>query len=104
MKKFILNLARRLKRRATPPPERSHLALDRLTAWECTMLSNGGCPDCGLRNNFLAGPRGGVAQNFACGGCGSEFNDLGPCGVTRISTPGSPDRERLRTVYRFNLT
>lgn len=31
------------------------------------------CPDCGS-DDLLAGPRGGAAQNVACGNCYSEFN------------------------------
>lgn len=31
------------------------------------------CPDCGS-TKLLAGPRGGAAQNAACGQCYSEFN------------------------------
>jgi hypothetical protein len=55
------------------PRERSLMRLERdveLTAWfkqhEC-------CPDCGS-NEFIGGPRGGLAQNMTCSGCGSEYN------------------------------
>lgn len=32
------------------------------------------CPDCKHVGSMLAGPRGGAAQNCACGNCLSEFN------------------------------
>ncbi len=42
------------------------------------------CPDCG-GCLFLEGPHGGLSVNFKCKNCGSEFNDMGPFGVERIS-------------------
>lgn len=38
-------------------------------------LDAGQCPDCGS-HEMIGGPRGGAAQNFACGACLSEFNLL----------------------------
>ena len=40
------------------------------------------CPDC-KGKEFLAGPRGGIAQNVKCAGCGSCFN-VTPFSVQRI--------------------
>jgi hypothetical protein len=34
---------------------------------------NESCPDCG-GFTFRPGPRGGIAQNVECAGCGSRFN------------------------------
>jgi hypothetical protein len=36
-------------------------------------MSDGICPDCDGRI-FRPGPRGGIAQNIECVGCGSRFN------------------------------
>lgn len=43
------------------------------------------CPDCGL--NVHEGPHGGLSVNWICvnSECGSQFNDMGPFGVERIS-------------------
>lgn len=90
-------------KRLPPEPQRSLRRGDRLTVDELTLLANGVCPDCDLRAACRAGPGGGSLGNFACAGCGSEFNDLGPFGVERLSTPGEPDRDRLRTVYGANV-
>lgn len=43
---------------------------DEVTVW---FQQNGVCPDCG-EASFIPGPRGGLAQNMTCSGCGSEFN------------------------------
>ena len=40
-------------------------------------------PDCG-DNNFLAGPRGGRAQNIMCNTCKSKFNVTPPWFAERI--------------------
>jgi len=45
------------------------------------------CPFCGNKG-FLAGPRGGRAQNFKCSDCGAAFNNMGPFGVDLLSEPG----------------
>jgi hypothetical protein len=39
------------------------------------------CPCCNAHKRFLAGPRGGFAQNFACGECGTRFNNLSVFGI-----------------------
>lgn len=72
-------------------PIRSGKDGEELTEWELEELRSGRCPDCG-RKGFLAGPEGGLSQNFRCGspGCGSRFNSL-MRGVERISD-ASPDR------------
>jgi len=46
------------------------------------------CPDC-EEDEFIEGPHGGFSINFKCANklCGSEFNDLGPFGIERISVP-----------------
>ncbi len=36
-------------------------------------FDRGQCPDCHGRH-IVPGPRGGLSQNFACGGCGARFN------------------------------
>jgi hypothetical protein len=41
-----------------------------LTSW---FRQSGCCPDCGGAE-FVPGPRGGLAQNMKCSGCGSEYN------------------------------
>lgn len=41
-------------------------------------LCMGVCPDCG-KDEFLAGPCGGLCQNIKCAVCGSEFNFCPPC-------------------------
>ncbi len=33
-----------------------------------------GCPDCGQTDKWLAGPSGGMSQNYKCGVCQSKFN------------------------------
>jgi hypothetical protein len=40
---------------------------------QCDCITVGHCPDCNHRG-FVLGPRGGLAQNIECGGCGSRFN------------------------------
>lgn len=40
------------------------------------------CPFCG-GDYFLAGPRGGLSQNFKCRDCGAVFNDT-PFGIELI--------------------
>lgn len=74
----LAGLASRLLGRSEQPddaPKPSLMRLDdsaSLTAWFSGQES---CPDCGGQE-FLAGPRGGLAQNMKCGTrrCGSEFN------------------------------
>ena len=44
------------------------------------------CPFCN-NNLFLAGPEGGLSQNFKCAECGATFNHMGPFGVDLISEP-----------------
>ena len=44
------------------------------------------CPFCG-NAYFLAGPRGGMSQNFKCSDCGATFNHVGPFGVDLIISP-----------------
>jgi len=75
-----------------PGPPRSSKEGDSLTEYELEVVRAGTCPDCG-HDEFLAGPRGGMAQNFKCAndGCGSRFNDMGPFGIDRISN-ASPDK------------
>ena len=55
---------------------------------EIGALKKGECPDCGS-HEFLAGPRGGMCQNFKCAQCGACFN-IGPqvWFAERISEPG----------------
>ena len=50
------------------------------------------CPDCKSKE-FLAGPRGGMAQNIECKGCGSRFN-VSPFGVDRIGHRDDGKEER----------
>ena len=71
---------------------RSYEDGEHLTEFEVGFVSRGHCPDC-EHEDLLAGPRGGMSQNFKCGSpvCGSRFNDMGPFGIDRISDP-SPDR------------
>lgn len=73
-------------------PLRSYADRESLTEWEIGQVGSGRCPDC-EHEGLLAGPRGGMAQNFKCAnsGCGSRFNDMGPFGIDRISDP-SPDK------------
>jgi len=48
------------------------------------MFSN--CPFC-RTTVFLAGPRGGLSQNFKCKNCGATFNNVGPFGIELLSKP-----------------
>ncbi len=53
--------------------KRSSKEQDRLTEWECEEIRRtGGCPDCG--GPFQEGPHGGLAVNYICLSCHSEFN------------------------------
>lgn len=65
---------------------------DKLNGVEEKLARLGVCPDC-EHKGFLAGPRGGMAQNFKCASseCGSRFNDMSLFGIERISDV-SPDR------------
>ena len=49
------------------------------------MNAHQACPVCRAHGKFMAGPRGGMAQNFRCSGCGSTFNNIGPFGVDVLS-------------------
>ncbi len=49
-------------------------------------LKKGICPDCG-GDEFLEGPRGGLAVNIRCKQCGAEFN---------IRWPFTPERLCLK--------
>lgn len=82
----------RLITTSKPEPPRTREDGDSLTEFELKLIRAGTCPDCG-GEEFLSGPRGGMAQNFKCGGdkCGSRFNDMGMFGIDRISD-ASPDR------------
>lgn len=69
----LLGKTRSSSEQSSGTSNRSTMRLDgdaELTAWfrnkEC-------CPDCG-GSEFLDGPRGGLSQNMACAGCGSEYN------------------------------
>jgi transcription elongation factor Elf1 len=42
------------------------------------------CPDCGDKKQFLAGPKGGLAQNIMCNTCKSKFNVTPPFFAERI--------------------
>jgi len=55
------------------------------------------CPDCGSMV-FLKGPRGGLCQNFKCQDCGSEFNNMGPFGIERLSGPPNHGRRIIKEV------
>jgi len=86
-------ISNKLVTTSKPEPLRSHKDGDSLTNYELeTIREAQKCPDCG-HDEFLAGPRGGMAQNFKCANpeCGSRFNDMGPFGIDRISEP-SPDK------------
>jgi len=37
------------------------------------------CPDCGTKDKFHEGPRGGMSINILCDECGSEFNLCWAC-------------------------
>lgn len=80
---------------------RSHSDGESLTDYERGRVKAGRCPDCG-HEGFLAGPRGGMAQNFACANddCGSRFNDVGPFGIDRISEPSPSNPLGNSGVYR----
>jgi hypothetical protein len=86
--------------------QRTYKEGERLTDFELGFIRPeekgcGSCPDCGSAG-FLAGPRGGMAQNFKCGNeeCGSRFNDMGPFGIDRISDaqPDALPRTRYERV------
>jgi hypothetical protein len=65
-----------------PPPTRTSKGGERCTDGEALCVQRRICPDCGARLDL--GPRGGLAQNFTCSGCGSRFNDT-VMAVDRIS-------------------
>ncbi len=44
---------------------RSYADRERLTEYELELVGSGLCPDC-EHKGFLAGPRGGMSQNFKC--------------------------------------
>lgn len=48
------------------------------------------CPFC-KGEKFVAGPRGGLSQNFKCDNCGACFNNMGPFGVELLSKPELPE-------------
>lgn len=55
-----------------------------LTTKEYDTITNRNlCPDCGAKNQFLAGPCGGASQNITCAVCHMRFN-LGPGSGERI--------------------
>jgi hypothetical protein len=65
---------------------------ENLTPEKTDVFRTGYCPDCGTR--LLEGPSGGGSINYYCGNestCGSRFNDTGPFGVERLTSP-SPKR------------
>ena len=70
----------------SPPEARTSKCGERLTDAEASLFDEGRCPDCG-EPGLLAGPCGGLSQNFKCrnGQCDSRFNFMGPFGVERIS-------------------
>lgn len=85
---------------------------------ETVDMSKGQCPDCGIVL-FHPGPRGGMAINVKCSGCGHCFNYCWPLPSHRIAeTPGVyadhttllsavntwvPERERMLTSMRRTL-
>jgi len=52
------------------------------------------CPDCGAKNQFVAGPCGGASQNISCTVCHMRFN-LGPGSGERI---GKEERLELDPI------
>lgn len=83
--------------RYSPPPDRSARHAEALTLAEQALFNKGFCPDCGT--GVVGGPRGGMSQNFACPGCGSEYNSHMGLRVDRNSDRGFPDVGRLRAVF-----
>jgi hypothetical protein len=65
------------------------------------------CPDCDQGDSMRPGPRGGIAQNYACERCGAEFNVVNlngkPLMIHRNSPYGEPNLERLRAVFGIIL-
>jgi hypothetical protein len=70
-----------------------------LTSW---FSQSDCCPDCGGAE-FVHGPRGGLAQNMKCGGCGSEYNiaryEGRPITVDRIYRDNPPSDVVLVTTH-----
>lgn len=63
---------RRLRKALKNPPPLSNGKAD-LTREQAYLLNHAlRCPDCGMED-FLGGPRAGIAQNILCHYCGSEF-------------------------------
>lgn len=59
-------------------------------------LRHGLCPNCGLGNSLIKGPRGGESRNLLCSGCLMEFN-VGPASAQVIAEECPADR--LKEVY-----
>jgi hypothetical protein len=72
-----------------------HAALDRDTVGSLQRWENlGHCPDCGC-NDFEPGPRGGLAVNRRCVGCGAWWNTVTELGLIqriREDEPKQPGR------------
>lgn len=76
----------------TTPP---HQEIEGVNFWSRGFKT---CPDCG-NDKFQEGPHGGMSINFRCSNCLSEFNDMGPFGIERISgSKAQPDRVEDQTT------
>lgn len=71
--------------------ERTHKKWDVVSTFESAFFRRNMCPDCESLG-FFEGPQGGGCINFKCCNpeCGSEFNDMGPFGIQRISDKREP--------------
>lgn len=56
------------------------------------------CPVCGGRE-FLEGPHGGLAINFACKECWARYNDCWPFHITRHGWVADDEREAFSGKY-----
>lgn len=88
--------------------EIEEMSADRkMASAELLVASGGFCPDCVTPQFMIAGPRGGMNQNFACPKCGAEFNIAKHGDTTvwgeRLSKLGKPNLRRLRSVYGITL-